>query len=213
MDDGHAVRVAGDVRGAGHGLRNDIIAGALGVGSRLAVGGKGGVDDVGLQFLDLLIAEAKPADDAGAEALHEDVSRFDQLRQDLFALRIGQIQRDRLLPAVRPGAGQAAAVEKRAETAAVVTDDRAFHFDHFRAVIGKQGSGTGSGSVQGQVDHTQSVKHSHNDTSRWSFFFTLVKVRKIVNPQSFHLLFLRGSTVLVILPTNCFLRGINNLYP
>ena len=50
VDDGHTVRVTGDMRGAGHGLRNDIIAGALGVGPCLAVGGQGSVNDVGLDL-------------------------------------------------------------------------------------------------------------------------------------------------------------------
>src|SRR6266487_6773837 len=76
------------------------MAGALGVGAVLAVAGDRAEDDAGIGVAHALVADAEPAEDAGAEAVEDDVVAFDQAQQRLAAALGLQVEADRALAAV-----------------------------------------------------------------------------------------------------------------
>ena len=63
-----------------------VVAGALDVGAVLAVAGDRAEDDPRVGLAHPLVADAEPVEDAGAEAVEDDVVALDQAQQRLAPL-------------------------------------------------------------------------------------------------------------------------------
>ena len=78
--------LAGDRHHAEQRLRQEVLAGPLGIGAVRAVARGRGVDQVGLARFQRLVAEAELLHHAGAEVLRDHVGRVDEPQRDLLAL-------------------------------------------------------------------------------------------------------------------------------
>ena len=132
-----AAGLAGDAHEAGGGLRDDVIAGALVLRAVAAEAGDSGVDDLVVDFLEHVIADAQLVHDAGAVVLDDDVGLLDHLEEELFALLGLQVQGDALLAAVDVGIVHAVVVLLRAHGAGIVALARHLDLDDVGAVVGQ----------------------------------------------------------------------------
>ena len=156
--DGVAALLAVDADHAGEGLAQQVEAGALGVGAGLAEGADGAVDELRVELLHGLIAEAQPVHDAGAEALDEDVGVLYELLADLDGARVLEVHDDGFLAAVDPGVGHALAVHEGGVGAGRVAA-LGLDLDDVGAEVGGHRAGAGAGNVRGEVNDLYIVEH------------------------------------------------------
>ena len=157
--DGILIGIAGQIEDAAHGLRDDVIAGAVGEGACLAEPTHGSVQDGGVDLPDSCVVDPEFCGDTRFEVLHDEVCVPDQIEEHRLALRVLQIERHALFAAVEDGEVFAFSVcfIERAPGPRLVACRR-FYFDDLRTVI-RQDHGAERAAHRGrQVDHFQSVK-------------------------------------------------------
>ena len=148
-----AAGLAGDAHEAGGGLCDDVIAGALVLRAVAAEAGDGGVDDLVVDLLEHVIADAQLVHDAGAVVLDDDVGLLDHLEEELLALLGLQVQGDALLAAVDVGIVHAVVVLLRTHGAGVVALARHLDLDDVGAVVGQHHRAVRTGQNAGQVQN------------------------------------------------------------
>ena len=141
----HVVALAGDAHHAAHALDHEVVAGALAVRPGLAEAGDRAVDEARIDRLQVVVAEAVAREVADLVVLDQHVALRGELAHDRLALRLREIDGDRLLAAV--GRGEVRRLlrvpavrvlqPRRAEGARVVAGLRALDLDHLGAEIGE----------------------------------------------------------------------------
>ena len=158
------VALAGDAHDAAHGLRDQIVAGAVRVGPRLAEAGDRAVDQAGVHFLERGVIEAVLGEAAHLVVLDQHIRALDQPLHHRLPLGRGEVERDRALPPVGRHVvggivgGLAAAriaQEGRPPAARVVAHARPFDLDHIGAEIGQQLACPGARQDAAQVEHLE----------------------------------------------------------
>lgn len=86
--DRRAVASTGNVHEAKLGLDHDVVTGAAGVGTGLAVAGDGGVDEAWVDFAERLVVHAVLFQGAGQVVFDENVALGDELVQDVDAILV-----------------------------------------------------------------------------------------------------------------------------
>ena len=150
------VGVAGDVHQAGESHAGERVAFEAAVGTGLAEGCDGAVDEVRKLGLQVVVAEAERREAAGSFAFDEDVGVGEQFAEDdAAALRL-DVKRQALLVGVEVeeeaalvGVGDVA--REGAEAAGVVALRR-LDLDDLRAEVGEEARGVGAGDALGEVD-------------------------------------------------------------
>ena len=141
-----------DAHQAAIGLGNDVIAGALVLRTVAAEAGDSGVNDLDIDLLEHIVADAQLVHDAGAVVFHDHIRLFDHLEEHLLAFLRLQIQRYALLVAVDIGIVHAPSVLERTHGTGIVALAGHFDFDDVGAVVGKHHCGIGTGQHAGQVE-------------------------------------------------------------
>ena len=162
---GLAARVAGDAHQAAHRLGDDIVSGALGVGPVAAEAGHRRINDARVDLFQLVIAQAQLVHNAGAIVLHHNVRLFDQLLEQLLALRRLQIQGNALLVAVHVGIVHAGAVFDGAHGPGVVPLAGDLDLDDVGAEIRQHHRAVRSGQDPGEVQDRDISQCSSHDGS------------------------------------------------
>src|SRR3977135_2100554 len=96
----------------------------LAVGPRLAETGYRAIDDLGIDLLDVVVAEAQALDHAGPEALQHDMGLGGDLLDHGDAVGRLEVERDRALAAVEGDGMRAVIALKLAQCAAPVAFQR-----------------------------------------------------------------------------------------
>ena len=154
----HAARlrrgIADDVAQPAHCLADRAIAGARGIGPRLAEAGDAHHDQARIDRAQLLIAQVPALHRAGPEIFDQDVAFANQVAHDLLAFRLAQVQRDRFLVARHHRPPERFSVGLLASPFAHrVAFARLLALDDFRAEIGKQLPAEWSGEKLAHLDH------------------------------------------------------------
>ena len=154
--DGGQVAVAGEGHEAAHSLTDGVEADLVAVGAVLAVSRDVYHDDLGVQLLELVVAEAHDVNGAGAEVLQEDVGDFDQLAEDLLALVGAEVDGEALLATVvlHPVGGLPA--NAGAVCSALVAAHR-LHLDNLGAHAGEHQGAAGASLIASKVQHSYAL--------------------------------------------------------
>ena len=149
--------------GAGHALGDDIEGAARGPFALGSEAGVGRVDELWVDLLEVVVAEADRVEVAGAEVFGEDVGVLDQLVDDLDRALGAEVEgHGALAPVERLEVG-AEAVGADAELAAGVAVAGHFDLEHIGAHVGEHGGGVGAVLVAGEVDDADSFKRRGHD--------------------------------------------------
>ena len=141
---------------AAEGLDQPVDGRPLAVGARLAEARHRAVDDLGIDLLDVLVAEAQPLDHARPEALHHDMRLGGDLLHHGDAVGRLEVERDRALAAVE-GDGMGAVVALQlAQRAAPVAFQR-LDLDDVGAVQGEQHGGVRPRDALREVENGDAV--------------------------------------------------------
>ena len=152
--DAHAHRPlagnAGDGHEAAHALGDLVDAGPVAVRPALPEAGDAAVDEARVDGAQALVVDAQPPLDVRPVVLHHDVGVLGQPLEDGHALRIAEVQRQRLLAAV-----QVLEVEPVAVAAHAVAVAPAGHLDldGARAPVHELAHAGGAGAGPGEVEH------------------------------------------------------------
>ena len=148
-----AARLAGDRHQPAHALGHLVETRALGIGAALAEAGNAGEDDLLVDLFQRLVIDAETVLDVGPVVLGDDVGFFDELHENLQAVRILQVQREAALVAVQVlevGAGALAA-----PAVGEIESGRRLDLDDVGAPVGELAHCGGTGTHAGQVDYTE----------------------------------------------------------
>ena len=80
--------LAGDAHYAAHGLHYHIVGGTGSIGAGLAKAGDSYIDELGVDFLELLIAQTHAVHGTGLQVFHHDIDMLHQILEHLNALGI-----------------------------------------------------------------------------------------------------------------------------
>ena len=147
---------------AGRGLDHGVVAGEAAQRAVGAEAGDAGMDQPReLRCQHVVVADAPLFHRAGLEVVDQHVGRLEQLQQDVAALRLGEVERDRALVAVDAGeiGGNTFGVERRPPGAGLVALRR-LDLDHVGAVVGQHLAAIGTAQHARQVDHFQAVERA-----------------------------------------------------
>lgn len=157
--DGAAFGCAGQTEQAANGEVVEVVARAVGVGAGLAVAGEGAVDDPGVDGFDRFVANTPFVHTAGFEGFDDDVGGLGEVEEDVAALLVAVVEGEGLFAPVEHVKHRHAA-EFRRGFAGVVSQERGFDFDHFRAQVGEEAGGVGAGEEAGEVEDAEGVEGS-----------------------------------------------------
>src|SRR5688572_21477366 len=142
---GPVIALAGDAHQPAHALDHEVVARALAPRTGVAEAGDRAIDESGIHFLQLRVAQAVAVEVAELEILQQHIRFRGKLARDRLALRTGEVERERFFAAV--GAGEVRGFRgvaplrvlepRRPESARVVALFRALDLDHFRAEVGE----------------------------------------------------------------------------
>ena len=159
---GRAIGFAGEVHEAAVSLDDEVVAGLVGHGAGAPVAGDGAIDDVRVDFLDVVVAEAHAGQGAGAEALDHHVGVSGEFFDDVQALFGLEIDGEAALVAVEGEELRAFAVPDGGPLAGFVAVVGFFDFDdvgaHVGEVLSAKGAGQGAGKVN-DLDVVQRLRH------------------------------------------------------
>ena len=124
--DGHHARLA---------LNQQIVGFLVPIRPRVAVAGDIADDERRIGLPQSVRSERQPCRGAGRKVLDEYVGARQQPRQDLFRLRLLEIQRQRLLRAVQPDEMTRHALDRCVVRTGEVSSARALDLDHTRAEV------------------------------------------------------------------------------
>ena len=146
-------------------LDDRVVDGLVGERPLLAPAAHRNVDEVRLDGLEVLVVEAEPRHDAGAEVLHEDVRRAGEIEDHLppsgrfgvhgnralVAVVVHERRREVALPV--PGAPHMVAAQGR------------FHLDDVRALVGENHRAVGASDHRREIDDAHAVKRPSHAAS------------------------------------------------
>ena len=148
-------------------LADDVVGLAVQQGALVALARAVGVYDVGVDLLDLFIAEAQPPEAALAHVGEEDVGFLEEPGDDLVALFGLEVDGQALLVAVvvLEIVGEAVLVLDAAEGAAVpagVAGEPFLDLDDLGAHVGEESAAAGAVMPDGHIDHADAFQcHCH----------------------------------------------------
>ena len=124
---------------AGIGLDQQVLAGPRGHRPGAAEAGRRGVDDVGPDRLDLLVAEAQALHRAGPKVLHQHVGALEQAQDHRLAVRVLEVDGDPALVAVGRKVEGGEPVDKGLGAGPVALEGaaRRLDLDHVGAHVGE----------------------------------------------------------------------------
>ena len=96
-------RVGAAMHGAGHRLRQHVLAPFMRIGTGEPEAGADRIDQPRIDALEVVVAEPHPLHDAGAEIVHHHVRGLHQLVDDRLAALAAHVERQRALVAVEAG--------------------------------------------------------------------------------------------------------------
>ena len=170
---GLAAGLAGHAHDPAHALDQKVVARPLGEGAGLAEPGDRTIDQAGVLAGQVVVGEPVLLQAAGLEVLDQHVAMADQPPGQGGALRLGDIQAERALVAVRREeigafagllavwAGQ----ERRAPAAGIVAGAGPLDLDHVGAQVAQQLGAAGSRQDAGEIEDPQAVKRAGHDAS------------------------------------------------
>ena len=162
---GRAVRLAGDRGEAAHRLGERAEAGPRAVRPELAEAGDARDDEAGVERVQHLGADAPAFERAGSEVLDQHVGVGDELLEELRAVGVAEVQRDRLLVAADHLPPQRHAVLDVAVAAHRVAALGVLDLDHVGAEVAEHGRGHRSGEERCQVDHLEARERAGGEGS------------------------------------------------
>ena len=151
--DGLAAGFAGDAHNAAHGLHDHIIGGTGRVGAGLAEAGDGDIDELGIDLLQFLVAQAHAVHGAGFQVLHDDIDVLDQLLEHLDAFGILGVADDAFFAMVDADKVTALAVDERTVAAAVIAGTGLFYLDDLGAHVAQHHGAVGTGQRVGEIQN------------------------------------------------------------
>src|SRR6185312_13457418 len=158
------------VHDAGHALRHQVVAGALGVGPVLAEAGDRAIDQPRAFVLEALIVEAEFGEPADLEVLDQDVGFGGELAHEAAAFLALEVELDRTLAAVggmEIGRADRLAIdafdERRTPAARVVAGALALDLDDVGAEVGEHLPGPGSGENAGEFENAEARQWLRHD--------------------------------------------------
>ena len=157
---GAAAGPAGDAHEAAHGLGHDVVAGPVMIGAVLAEAGDAAVDQLGVDFLQHVIAQAQLLHGAGAEVLDEDIGLLYQILEDLLALGGLEIQGETALIAVEIDEVSAFPVKTRRIGAGIITLSGDFHLDDVGAHVREEHRAVRPRQNPGQINYGNAFQSS-----------------------------------------------------
>lgn len=160
---GGRVGPAGGAHQAAHGLADDVVARALGIGAVVAKAGNRAVDDGGVDFFQIFIAKAQLFHHAGAVVFQHNVRLLHQLAENLFALLAFQVQRHAALVAVQVHEIGAFAVHNGEVAARIVAAARQLNFRHLGAHVCQHHAAVGARQHARKVQYFYSVQQTCHD--------------------------------------------------
>ena len=150
---------AGNIHGAAHGLRRQIIGRTHGVGTGLAKARHRGVNHVGIELFAGLHTKAQAVHNAGPVVFQQNVCRFDKLGKKSLSFGGLEVQRNGLLSAVDVGkVGGKCAHARLPHTRRVALG--ALHFNNFGPHVGQVRAAQRPCDSLGKVDYTDSVQNT-----------------------------------------------------
>ena len=158
---GFVIGHAGDAHQPAHGLDQEVVAGARGVGAALAEASDGAVDQARVDGVEAGVVQAVLLQAAGLEVFQHDVGFGRELLQLLLAFGAGHVDGDGALVAVgaekvgRFARGLAVRILQvgRAPGTGVVAVAGALDLDHIGAQIAQNLAGPGAGQHAGEIEH------------------------------------------------------------
>ncbi len=137
-------------------LDHQVVAGAFGLGACAVVAGHRAVNQVGLEGLELGIAQAQFVGTAGLEVLNHHIELRQQVMDQLLPFRRLQVHRDGPLVAVHAVVvGGLRLADAHAPVAGVVAASGVLHLDDFGAEVGQHLP------AQGACKHARQVQDPH----------------------------------------------------
>ena len=165
---GHVVGLAGDAHEPGHALDDEVVAGALGVGSGLAESGDRAIDDARIRFRDVRVVEPVLREPADLEVLDEHVRVARQRHHDRLTFGLREVDGDRKLAAIAAevvrGLGRVAALRvlqvRRSPGTRVVTGAGSLDLPDRRAEVGEVLRAPRSREDAGEIEDGEVGKRS-----------------------------------------------------
>ncbi len=152
-------RLAVERHEAGLALDHQVVAGALGLGAAGVVAGHGAVDEVGLEGLELLVAQAQLLGAAGLEVVDHHVALRQQLVDDLQPLGTLQVEGDGPLVAVHAVVvGGLGLADAHAPVAGIVAAARVLHLDDLGPQVRQYLAAQRPGEHAGKIKHPHAVE-------------------------------------------------------
>ena len=161
---GQVVALPGDAHDAAHGLGDQVVAGAVRIGPRLAEAGDRAIDQARIDFAERGIVETEFGEPADLVVLDQDIRALDKPPHHRLPLGRGEVEGDRALPPVGRhvvggvvgglGAG-GIAQEGWPPGARIVADKGPLDLDHVGAEIGQQLARPGAREDAAEVEHLE----------------------------------------------------------
>ena len=150
-----AVRIASDMGQAAHRLEDPGEAGLADIGTGLAKGGCPQHHEFRVGLPQSLDIEAPAVQRAGLEILDQYVELGQHFQEKLGAFLLAQVQRAKLLAAIRRLPPEGFSVLERGESAHAVTRSRKLQLDYIGTEIGQQSTGERGRNNRGDIKNTQ----------------------------------------------------------
>ena len=148
------VRKTSDAHRTAHGLSDRLIALVVAVGTVGAKALDAGQDQAGVQALELRVGKAQTVQDARPEVFQQDITRFDQFAEHLFALGAFEVDRQAALIGVKGQKEQAVDARLIAQTGPGDIALAGFlNLDHLGSEPGQHLSTRRTGLVIGEVNY------------------------------------------------------------
>src|SRR6058998_3525744 len=153
-----AIGKAGDVHDAALALHDEVVAGAMRFGPRLAEARDRAVHEARIEAAQCLEAHAEPFHRAGAEVLDDDVALAREAPQNVQALAGLEVERDALLAAVDRHEVRGLARHKRRPFPRVVALAPLLDLDDLGAHVGQHHRAERSSEDACEIEHPDAVE-------------------------------------------------------
>ena len=148
-----------------HGLADDVVAAASGVGAVVAESRNGCVDDPGVDLPEFIVSQPELVHHSGAVVLYDHVALADEVAEHFFSFFGLQVQGDPGFVPVQVHEVGALAVYERRVPARIVAGSGTFYLYNFSAHICQYHAAVRPRKHPGKIEDANTVKQSfaHSD--------------------------------------------------